>query len=222
MFTVRYSTCVIHEVVYVSEDLKTTSCRDCNLRPKGSVKTKACSSTRLLIWVHIWEAGSQTLTAASPRGVWTNECVVTGLTGGKVLKPGAAVTSSSRSGVSISHNVSLVETCWKSVQGYLSVHSKWKGYCFFLSVIKKMCDKNSFLGGTRAKPQLLWQQNDLWQLKEFCFDGFTEIWSLLKQFSIRISVILWSGDNRYGWWLWGYNADKMRITNFTSYLTLTC
>lgn len=56
-----------------------------------------------------------------PRGVWTYECVVTGLTGGKVLKPGAAVTSSPRSGLSISHNVSLVETCWKSVQGYLSV-----------------------------------------------------------------------------------------------------
>lgn len=51
-----------HEGVYVSEDLKTTSCKDCNLSPKGSVKTKACSSTRLLIWVHIWEAGSQALT----------------------------------------------------------------------------------------------------------------------------------------------------------------
>lgn len=69
MFKVRYSTCVIHEAVYVSEDLKTTSCRNCNLRPKGSVKTKACSSTRLLIWVHIWEAGSQALTAAPPWGL---------------------------------------------------------------------------------------------------------------------------------------------------------
>lgn len=55
-----------HEGVDVSEDLKTTSCKDCNLSPNGSVKTKACSSTRLLIWVHIWEAGSQALTAPPP------------------------------------------------------------------------------------------------------------------------------------------------------------
>lgn len=116
-----------HEGVYVSEDLKTTSCKDCNLSPKGSVKTKACSSTRLLIWVHIWEAGSQALTAPPSRGLCAYECVVTGLSGGKVLKPGVAVTSSSRSAsVSVSHlwnpvlDLSfekLVPPCW---------HSKWK------------------------------------------------------------------------------------------------
>lgn len=41
VFTVRCSTCVIREAVDVSEDLKTASSRDCNLRPQGSVKTKA-------------------------------------------------------------------------------------------------------------------------------------------------------------------------------------
>lgn len=135
LFKVRCSTCVIHEAVYVSEDVKTASCRDCNLGPNGSVKTKACSSTRLLIWVHIWEAGSQTLTAASLWGLDVWLCchwTACGGGGGGVLKPGAAVTSSSRSGLGITYNVALIET----LRG-------------------RRTDNNTFLVGTRANCQFM-------------------------------------------------------------------
>lgn len=85
---------------------------------------------------------------------------------------------------------------WKRAENQCRVifqsclHSKWKCDCFIYLSLRKMCDKNCFLGGTRAKCQRLWQQNDLWQLKEFCTTDSKKNKPSLDN-SASTSVILW-------------------------------
>lgn len=93
------------------------------LRPKGSVKTKACSSSRLLFWVHMREAGSQALTAAPPPwGAAPMSVLSPDWLEGTLNQERLWHRVQDRDGkISIGHNVSLVETCWTSAQGYFSV-----------------------------------------------------------------------------------------------------